>query len=271
MKLVAFVRSLAHPSYTGTARDPAWVVGNIVVTSLLAVAAEALVPASGSVLIALGVGLLVVRGYAVPGTPRVLTVLSGRVARWGSTESLPRDEHQLLRAGVIEVRNGDLRPTAGFVTDWRRRVVAAGPREADGASLAAAVGLDPTSVSLRWQGELLVATAKPSGRPLGVWLSRAALVADIASMAELRRRYPQWDALSPRFRGAVLATLRLYLDVCPVCDGALTLDRAPSRVSATDAVVALTCTACDGRLFESGFASGVGAVGDDTSSSLVGQ
>ena len=60
----------------------------------------------------------------------------------------------------------------------------------------------------------------------------------------------------------MLATIRLYLDTCPLCDGTLTLTRAPARASVfAEKVVVLTCTACDSRLFESGFSPTVATSG----------
>lgn len=272
MHLRAFVGSLAHPAYTGQARDPGFVVANVLVVSLLAVAAESLAPLAGSVLIVVGLALLVARGYAVPGTPWLLRTVERRVDALATSgpERLPRDERELLRAGVFAVRGDEFRPTESFAAAWRSRVVTAGRREDDSRSLAVALGLPPDAVRLVPVGEVLVAESR--GRRFGAWLSRAALVADTASIAELRRRCPQWDLLPPRLRGAMLATLRLYLDVCPVCDGGLSLDRAASRVpGAADTVVAVTCTGCDARLFESGFAASVAAVDDDdTSPSVVG-
>ncbi|WP_318569288.1 hypothetical protein [Salinigranum marinum] len=271
MHLRAFVGSLAHPAYTGQARDPGFVVANVLVVSLLAVAAESLVPLAGSVLIAVGFALLVGRGYAIPGTPWALRAVERRADALATPgpERIPRDERELLRAGVFAVRGDEFRPTESFAAAWRTHVVTAGRRENDARSLAVVLGLPSDAVRVAPVGELLVAEARE--RRLGAWLSRAALVADTASIAELRRFCPQWDLLSPRLRGAMLATLRLYLDVCPVCDGELSLDRATSRVpGAVDTVVAVTCTGCDARLFESGFVASVAVADDDTSPSVVG-
>jgi hypothetical protein len=270
MNLAALVSSLRHPSYTGRAREPGFVVANVLVVSLLAVGVERLVPLAGTVLIAVSVGLLVLRGYAVPGTPAFVRAVTTWADAAPAPEPVPRDERELLRAGVLAHADGEIRPTASFLTAWRARVRSAGSREEDTCALATALDVDPDCVSLRWRADVLF--AEVAGTPLGAWLSRAALVADTASIHELRRRYPQWDRCSPPLRGAMLDTLRLHLDVCPTCDGETVLDRASSRVPGTTGrTVAVTCAGCDARLFESGFRTSVTVVGDDTSPSVVGR
>lgn len=268
MNLISLVSSLKHPSYTGRAREPGFVVANVLVVSLAAVGVERLVPLSGAVLIGIGIALLIVRGYAVPGTPAFVRAVTAWFDTAQSTDSAPQNERELLRVGILTRSDGELQPTESFLTAWRARVHSAGPREDDVRALADALDIDPTDVVLEWREGVL--SAEVAGAPLGAWLSRAALIADTASIHELRRRYPRWNAVSPTFRGAMLSTLRLYLDVCPGCEGTTVLDRATSRVPGrTGRTVAVTCVDCDARLFESGFTSSVAVVGDDNSPSVV--
>lgn len=270
MKLTALVTSLQHPSYTGRARDPGFVVANVLAVSLVAVAIERVVPLSGTVLIVLGVVLLIVRGYVLPGTPWFIRAVRSWSRETHPVDTAPWDEQELLRAGILTQADGDFQPTESFLTHWRAHVSAAGPRADDARALAVALGVDPARVRLEWRDGVLCAEA--GGTPLGAWLSRAALVADTASIHVLRRQYPRWDRFSPLRRGAMLSTLRLYLDVCPGCDGVTVLDRAPSRrPSVGGRTVAVTCVDCDARLFESGFNTSVALVGDDTSPSMVGR
>lgn len=270
MKLTALVSSLRHPSYTGRAREPGFVVANVLAVSLIAVGVERVVPLAGTVLIVLGVALLTVRGYVFPGTPSFVRAVRSWSRETHSPDTVPWDEQELLRAGILTRIDGDFQPTESFLTRWRGYVGAAGPRADDGPALASALGIDPTRVRLEWRDDVLHAEA--GGTPLGAWLSRAALVADTASIHVLRHQYPRWDYFSPRRRGAMLSTLRLYLDVCPGCDGATVLDRAPSRrLGVSGRTVAVTCADCDARLFESGFDTSVALVGDDPSPSMVGR
>jgi hypothetical protein len=270
MNLIALVSSLKHPSYTGRARDPGFVVANVLAVSLVAVAVERVVPLSGTVLIVVGMVLLAVRGYVLPGTPWFVRVVGSRCREPRPVDTTAWDEQELLRAGVLTRTDGDFQPTESFLTHWRAHVSAAGPRADDHRALAVALGVDPARVRLEWRDGVLCAEA--GGTQLGAWLSRAALVADTASIHVLRRQHPSWDRFSPWRRGAILSTLRLYLDVCPGCDGITVLDRAPSRrPNVGGRTVAVTCAACDARLFESGFDTSVALVGDDTSPSMVGR
>jgi hypothetical protein len=272
MNLVAFVASLRHPSFTGRNRDPGFVVATVAVLSLLGVGADRLVPAAGAVVVLVGLALLLLRGYAVPGTPWVVRALSRRERRpLPAPDPVAAGESELLRAGVLDhdPATDELRLSASFLDAWTRRVRAAGPRETDARALAAALGVDPGPVGLTWRNGVLVADV--AGRPAAAWLSRAALLADTASIAELRRRCPRWDEFTPERRGGLCATLRLYLDVCPACDGRTVLDRAPSRApGATGLAVAVTCADCDARLFEGGFPTDARSVGG-RSSSVVGR
>lgn len=270
MNLISLIWSLKHPSYTGQSREPGFVVANILVVSLAAVGIERLVPLSGSVLIGIGIVLLVVRGYAVPGTPAFVRAVTAWFDTVQSADPAPQNEQELLRAGILTRSGGEFQPTESFLTAWRARVHSAGPREDDARALANALDIDPDGVVLEWRDGVLF--AETAGSPLGAWLSRAALVADTASIYELRQRYPRWDLVSPKLRGTMLSTLRLYLDVCPGCEGTAILDRAASRVPGRSGrTVAVTCADCDARLFESGFSASVAVVGDDNSPSVVGR
>jgi hypothetical protein len=271
MNLRAFVSSLRHPAFTGPARNPGFVVANIVVASLLAVAVDWAIPLSGSVVVGVALVLLTVRGYAVPGTPTLLSV----VGRWTDVSAAGGppasvDVRRLCRAGVLERRGSRLRLTDAFATAWWERVADAGPRWADERQLAAALDVPPEEVDLHWgeQGRVLVAWV--AGEPKGVWLSRAALVADIASVDVLARS-SRWQGSPPRLSGSTLSTVRRALDRCPACDGRLRHERVTSRLHDTESETdAVTCLDCDARVFEEGFdARGLVSAGD-RSPSVVG-
>lgn len=266
------VQSSTRPASTRI-RGPVLTVGYVLVVSLLATTAEVVVPTSGAFLVAGGLALLWVRVSVVP-VAALLVAAAGRMLDRCSTSNAeprpsqqsPRAERELLRAGVFTVADGEYRPSDAFVAAWQRRVLVPRARERDATALAEALGLPAGSVTVEPTGGLLIART-PEGA-LGTWLSRAALVADTASVAELRRRDARWDARSPRLRGAMLATIRLHLHACPVCDGELHVDdgvrsRAPGR---TGPVVAVTCAGCDARLFESGFGREIRGRGDTSTS-----
>lgn len=271
MNLRAFVSSLGHPAYTGPARNPGFVVVNIVVASLLAVVADWAVPLSGSVVVGVALVSLAVRGYAVPGTPTILRLAGRRLDVPGMRRS-PNDEdvRRLLRAGVLERRGDGLAMSDAFATAWREQVTALGPRWLDERQLATVRGVPAAQVDLRWQEQGRLLVARVDGKPMGAWPSRAALVADIATIAVLKR-YPEWPVSPPRLRDSMLPTLRRVLDRCPACDGRLRHERAASRVAADGCeTLVSTCLDCDARLFESDFDAGSLLVAGDTSTSVVG-
>lgn len=273
MNLRAFVSSIGHPAYTGPARNPGFVVANVVVASLLAVAVDWVVPLSGSVVVGVALVLLAVRGYAVPGTPKAVRLIERRFdvsGTNGTSASTAADVRSLRRAGVLERRGDRLSMTDAFAAAWREQAASIGPRWQDERHLATALNVAPGQVELRWQehGRLLVADV--AGVPMGAWLSRAALVADIATISALRR-YPEWHASSPQHRGAMLPTLRRALDRCPACDGRLSHGCAASRLHGDGCDTrAVTCLDCDARLFEGAFDAGGLRFAGDRSTSLVG-
>jgi len=84
-----------------------------------------------------------------------------------------------------------------------------------------------------------------------LWESRTAFLADVTAGRELQRRYPAWEDMENETRTSMLASLRVFLEHCPTCDGTLDLgtETVESCCSSHD-IVALTCVDCDARLFE---------------------
>lgn len=269
MHIRHFVASLAHPDFTGLHRNPGFVVVNVLLASLLAVGAERVVPHGGVALIAVALVSLVVRGYVLPGTPLVVDWARRVVAPSSSKTGLRMlGTGDLFRAEVFVRDDEDLSVAETFLSVWRGIARSYGPREEDHTAVATAFRCPPETVTLRWEEGTLV--AESGVRPLGRWLSRAAMVADLASVTALRLLVPHWDEIPPQVRQSHLSFLRLHLDHCPVCDGVTALDRAPSRAPGVAGhTLAVTCTGCDARLFEGGFdAPAVG--GEDTSPPVPG-
>lgn len=175
-------------------------------------------------------------------------------------ESAPRErrdvgsaETHLRRAGVLVDGEGggetpDVAPD--FERTWRRRILSVGDRSEDEAVLADLLSVPRHAVELRWDSEEGALVGTVHGGRAGRWPSRAAFVADVTAVAEFRERDPEWRDLSPRMRTRALATLRLCLDWCPVCDGAVRVARVDGRAPGAESVLAATCQACTARLFE---------------------
>lgn len=167
------------------------------------------------------------------------------------TPDVDSAEAHLRRAGVL-VGDENPRVDPEFERAWRRRIVSMGDRSEDEAVLADLLSVPRRAVELRWETESGVLVATVHGARAGRWPSRAAFVADVTAVAEFRERYPEWWALPSSMRTRVLAALRLYLDWCPTCDGAVSVTRVEGRAAPEVSVPAATCGACAARLFEAG-------------------
>ncbi|MDS0299070.1 hypothetical protein NDI76_09975 [Halogeometricum sp. S1BR25-6] len=183
-----------------------------------------------------------------------------------STESgLDPAELHLRRADLLVDGEADVpRVDPAFERTWRRRMVSMGDRSEDPAALADLLSVPAREVDLSWEADDGTLVASVRDRPAGRWPSRAAFLADVTAVEEFRTRFPEWWTLDPMTRVRVLAALRLRLDWCPVCDGAISVSRVGSPATglgphptpahdstlANESVLAATCDACASRLFE---------------------
>ncbi|MFC6837695.1 hypothetical protein [Halomarina ordinaria] len=240
MDLSRAVGALRRPEYTGENRCLPCTVVNVAIALALAVLVRAASRRTGpGVVVFLASSALVyLRGYLVPGTPTLteryfppwLLRLFGKepiaaVAVDGTTDpaasASPDAGHPLVAAGVL-VRDGD-----GFALppavreDWREEIRAVRGSAVDGADVRALFDADAVS---RTGERSFVVDGSASVR----WDSEAALVADVACARVLRTHGVEWDALDRERRQSLLLGLRLSLERCPACDGAL--DRGEERV-----------------------------------------
>lgn len=254
-----------RPEYTGANRCRPCTVLNLALVTAAAVVAVVLGSPIGAVVIAvLGVALVYVRGYVVPGTPVLTqTVLPESVLRWfehgpapSADESEAREdvafdpESALIEAGALEPCQDreDLCLDSLFRTEWHSKMSAA----ADDVD-AAVYHMLPSSVD----GEVLVEARRESlvarvdGATVAEWPSRAAFVADAAGAATLADADPRWDDRGFAERTRLLAGLRLWLDRCAVCDGHVELgEETVESCCRSVPVVAASCTSCGARIFE---------------------
>lgn len=167
-------------------------------------------------------------------------------------------ESHLRGADLLVDGEGDIpRIDPAFERAWRRRIVSMGDRSEDTAALADLLSVPRRDVELSWEAEDGTLVASVRDRPAGRWPSRAAFLADVTAVEEFRTRFPEWWALDSTARTRVLAALRLCLDWCPACDGAVSVSRVGRRGGdpasarlARESVLAATCGACASRLFE---------------------
>lgn len=260
------LRRLRLPEYTGENRCiPCTVVNLVIALAVSGVVAIASRPAAVAVLVVC-VAAIYLRGYLVPGTPTLTKrYLPDSVLKLFDKHDPPAPtvtdeadiEAFLLEVDAVEeCREGtDLCLTPGFRTAWYERIdVRREAADADEGIRALFEGLDvdPDRVTVREHGDAY--DAYVDDVRVGQWESRAAFLADLAAEAELRDRHPGWGRLGFDARTEILGALRLWLDRCPSCGGAVTLgeETVESCCRSID-VVAAACDDCGTRVFEAEF------------------
>ena len=264
---MTFIHRYQNPAYTGPNRCVPCTITNVAIAAVGSLALAVVAPPLG--VVAFGVALLSIylRGYLVPGTPTFtrryfpdwLLAVFDKAAPAPSSVDV---EETLVAAGVLEDGVDDLHLAPRFATAWVERMAAvdadrADPTDAeadrlDAVELAALTALDPDLLDIQRYGDAVVATL--DGERIGRWESRAAFVADVTAARELDDWVPRWRSIPLAARSELLGALRLFLDRCPTCDAALTLDHEVVRSCCRDRdVIALSCSGCGSRLLEADF------------------
>lgn len=247
------VARLRDPVYTGPNRCWPCSVANVVLVALGAMAAGAVAPAAGVAVAALGLAAVWLRGYVVPGTPRLTRrYLPASVRGWfGKTPSRrPPDAadptDRLTELGVL--RPDAPRLTPGYRDPWATTAGGlAGDERAIRRAAAAVLSSPSTEVGLANDGDGVTLTI--GGEWIGEWPSQTALVADLAT--ELTLSDTGWAGLERTERADLAARIRAVAAACPVCDASTSVseDTVTSCCGPTE-VVAVTCPDCSTRLAE---------------------
>lgn len=253
----AVIDAVRQPEYTGSNRCIPCTVVNVVIAAVLAVTGWFLTPVFGVVIGAVGIAAIWLRGYLIPGTPTLTRrYFPDRALAWfdkAPPSYTPEDldvERILMEEGaLVETEDGkDLTVAPDFRAAWTERM-RGNDRDRDEASLAWLLDIDPDRLTLNPNGEAMV--ARVDGEYVGQWESRAAFVADVAAATVFEDRGGTWAALPTWARSEVLGGLRLFLERCPTCAGAVVLERTVVESCCRDIdVLALTCQGCGARLFE---------------------
>ena len=264
---------LRRPEYTGENRCTPCTAVNILIAAGISVGVGVVWPPAGVIALVVSLAAIYFRGYLIPGTP---TLTKRYFPDWllrrfdkepapDTTMDNPDElEGFLLQADVLEPCRGgeDICLTPGFREAWHARIHDY-PADADrafddGFEVTELFNVDPDRVSLERHGDAMVASVDDVR--IAQWESHAAYVADVAAAEALRGRHAAWERLDFPSRSRVLGGLRLWLDRCPACDGAIQLDQetVESCCRSKD-VIAATCQDCDTRLMEAEYA------GDPTS------
>lgn len=273
---------LRQPDYTGENRCLPCTAVNVGIAVVLAVVVGVVsLPAGVAVLLGSMVAIYV-RGYLVPGTPtltrrylpeRVLAAFDKPPASAATAAADHGHDHDsasdsdsdsnpdpaadhttpeaaLLEAGVVApcADVDDLCLETDVREDWHARIDALrdGDRERQ---FADALEFDPDLVEYREASDHVFLTV--DGRRVGRWESDPALVADLAGFETLASRLPDWESLPADSRSGLVAGLRAFIERCPACDGAVSLDEetVESCCRSRD-VYAITCEECGVRLME---------------------
>ncbi|WP_254766382.1 hypothetical protein [Salinilacihabitans rarus] len=258
---------LRQPEYTGENRCIPCTAVNMAIAVVLAAAAAIAVPPAGPVVLGVSLGAIYFRGYLVPGTPTLtkryfpdwlLAAFDKAPADFEAPEAtdVGRDganpEETLLDAGVVAPCDDvdDLCLADDVREAWRERVVEYrdGDRERQ---VAAFLGVDPDGVAVASRGETDAVGARVDGGLAGRWESEAALLADIAGADVLADRVDGWGALSVQTRSRVASGLRAFVEVCPTCDGPISIDEETvESCCRSRQVYAVTCDDCGSRILE---------------------
>lgn len=253
------VDAVRRPEYTGANRCLPCTVFNLAMVGIAAASVAVVDPYAALPVVAVGVLLVAVRGYVVPGTPSVTRrYLPDRAHRWthrgtGSTnaDSLDFDpESTLLAAGaLVPCPDGDDRCLdPSFRAAWRQEMTAVDVDLGDAfhTMLPANVGAY-AEVGRRGNAVL----GRVADTTVVEWPSRAAFVADAAAAATLADADPAWHDRRFEEQTQLLAALRLWLTQCPVCDGRVELgDDTVESCCLGVPVRAASCASCGARLYE---------------------
>lgn len=254
---------LRAPAYTGRNRCYPCTAINVVLVAVVAGLTGAVAPLVGVVVASVGLAAVWLRGYVVPGTPRLTRqYLPDRLlARFGKSversaftlesEPAPRTDDPTEALAALGVLTDATEPalTASFADAWSE---AASRLARDTTALrtgaARAVSGDPAGVGIETPADGGVRLVVDE-QWIGNWPSRTALVCDLAT--ELTLSGQAWADLERATRADLLARIRGFTSECPVCgsDTALSDDTVESCCRSVE-VIAVQCPGRDERLVE---------------------
>ena len=181
--------------------------------------------------------------------------MGGTVTETDSEADVPDDlEAYFVDAEILEPceDRDDLCLTAAFESEW---LDATETVDGDSDPVSTAVDVfgfdvDPDVFELA-EAETGAYVLKNGSRHAGKWPSHAAFVADVAAGTLLESWLGGWSAYSPRQRGQLLNSLRMFLETCPIAGGDVRVSEDVVESCCTSStVIAVVCEETGERLFE---------------------
>ena len=288
MKL-RLVESLRQPEYTGDNRCGPCTVLNVILAGLFSsVIVRKSVP-GGYAAFLLSVGLIYLRGYLVPGTPRLTKrYLPPEVLRWfgkepqlemrngldrqsksGHSADEPSSEtptadpleatedidlhDYLLAESILEPceDQDDLCLVSEFRTEWDDKIAELADKELEAAEAGSVLGVERDAEEFKIEQYGDAWTLVADSRTLGQWPSQGALLADVGAARVLDTWSAQWRTLAPAQRGQILNGLRLFLEQCPGGSGSVSMNQETvESCCSSHEVITISCDETGERLFE---------------------
>lgn len=224
-------------------------------------------PVVGIIGLLFGLEIIYLRGYLVPGTPtlteryfpdwvlRYFEHDASPVASNTTAASLVSEHNNDSPASVLQIieliepcRNEtDLCLTDKFATVWRSRISALGRADYP-EILGEWLGRDPATLTIEQGSPVRVISDE---RQLARWESEAAMLADLAAIPELQSQHPQWEKLNTSTQSHLLYSLRIFLNICPICNSEIemskeTVESCCRSIENTH----MYCTGCNSRILK---------------------
>lgn len=269
----AVIDRFRQPEYTGENRCLPCTAVNLVIAAVFSGGLVYVIShqgLEGRLALLLGVsvftvctGVIYVRGYLVPYTPTITKRyfpdwLLSRFEKTPNAGVSPAEDGESIDIEQLLIEN-ELLTECEQHDDWclaapiKRRWWAAmevfEEIETRRSAIAELLAVDEESLSVNEYGDAAVVTV--DGQTVGQWESDAAFLADLAANEVLTDEFSGWSGMKLDNRSQVLHSLRMFLEQCPMCNGQLSMghETVESCCRAFD-VVAVTCHACEARLFE---------------------
>lgn len=219
---------LRRPEHTGENRCTPCTILNVLIAATTAAVLATVSVSLGTLSFLVALLAIYLRGYLVPGTPRITRRYfpASLLRAFGKqppsfSVTIPDDgevNEALAAVGIlVPASDGTFRLTPRFRREWRDRIRAV--RDRDVTSEDVATLFDADEIDRHGETSFVLERTKSLR-----WDSRAALVADIAAGELLRSAFDDWESTDATTREDVFRRLRLLLDRCPRCDGPVAID-----------------------------------------------